>query len=166
MHAKIIITDTTVIFPWPSAEGGAEDAVVSCWLLPLAPPGQQSHTSSQVLLPPFSPSNHIMLKCSCWGCQDILLFLSSMIKPKTRESVNQTEANTQVERPRKTKCQPLIEKKKIEQIILLLMLKKSIIYFLLGKIRKQILKTIHKRMAMKHFKTKPRYSSVEATFSQ
>lgn len=33
----------------------------------------------------FSPSNHIMLKYNCWGCQDILLFLSSITSPQTRE---------------------------------------------------------------------------------
>lgn len=82
--------DKTAEFPGALAEGGeggdgCSELMPSATTL-LPPPGQWSRTSagSRAELS-LSPSNHIMLKCKGWGCQDILLFLSSTTSPSARE---------------------------------------------------------------------------------
>lgn len=67
----------------------------------LAPLGWQSHVTSWVKLLPLAPSNCVLLKCGCCGCQGILLFLSPMTTPKRRESITQTRMKTQGGEPRK-----------------------------------------------------------------
>lgn len=81
--------DKIAEFPEALAEGreggdGCSELMPSA-TTPLPPPGQWSRTSAGSRAGLFlSPSNHITLKCKGWGCQDILLFLSSTTSPSAR----------------------------------------------------------------------------------
>lgn len=81
-----------VLFPCPSAHGGVERAASTCGFLP-QPTGSSGVTEPRVLLQcSHYPLHLATILCSsvAAGCQDILLFLSSMTKPKGRGSVDQT----------------------------------------------------------------------------
>lgn len=87
--------------PCPPEEGRAKEATVAggFWQpTGSSRPAAPRVLASQMQLLPSSPSNRIMLKYGCWGCQDILLFLFSMTEPKARECVSQTKGGRYSER--------------------------------------------------------------------